>query len=151
MIVAHVDDQSRWRTYRALLDGDLDPRSEVEKRLARMLFYSVFPDAGGFDSVSDGLKAIRSEAVAEEMRQVIDIAFDGARRTTFGLGRFVPALADVPLELHASYSREELLSALDFVSLRRTPSTMREGVAWCDDVQSDAFLITLKKSDRCEI
>ncbi|OBK55138.1 DUF3427 domain-containing protein [Mycobacterium kubicae] len=146
--LAHVDDLSRWTAYHALLDGDLDPRSDSEKRLARMLFFSIFPDAGGFDSLSEGLKAIRREAVAEEMRQVIDIAFDSARRTTFGLGRFVPALADVPLELHASYSREELLSALDFVSLRRTPSTMREGVAWCDDVQADAFLITLKKSNR---
>ncbi|WP_101947997.1 DUF3427 domain-containing protein [Mycobacterium sp. 3519A] len=146
--LAHVDDPTRWRAYRALLDGDLDPRTEAEKRLARMLFYSIFPDAGGFDDLYDGLEAIRHEAVAEEMRQVMDIAFDSARRTTFGLGQYVPALADVPLELHASYSREELLSALDFVSLRRTPSTMREGVAWCDDVQADAFLITLKKSDR---
>ncbi len=25
---------------------------------------------------------------------------------------------------------------------------MREGVAWCEDVNADAFLITLKKSDR---
>src|SRR5262249_24253455 len=82
------------------------------------------------------------------MRQVMDIAFDSARRTTYDLGGVLPAPADVPLELHASYSREELLSALDFVSLRRTPSIMREGVAWCDDFQSDAFLITLKKSDR---
>jgi superfamily II DNA or RNA helicase/HKD family nuclease len=146
--LAHVDDQRRWDAYRALLEGDLVSRSEAEKRLARMLFYSLFPDAGGFDDVRDGLAAVRSEPVGDEMRQVIDIAFDSARRTTYGLGDLVPALAEVPLELHASYSREELLSALDFASLRRAPSTMREGVAWCEEVKADAFLITLKKSDR---
>ena len=48
----------------------------------------------------------------------------------------------------ASYSREDYCRRCAFVSLRRTPSTMPEGVASCDDVQSDAFLITLKKSDR---
>ncbi len=116
--------------------------------MARMLFYSIFPGGGGFDSVTDGLEVVASDEVADEMRQVVDIAFDNARRTTAELGSLIPALADVPLEVHASYSREEILSALDFASLRRTPSTMREGVAWCDDVQADAFLITLKKSER---
>lgn len=55
--------------------------------------------------------------------------------------------ADVPLALHASYSREETLAGLGFASQKRTPSTMREGVAWCPAVKSDALLITLKKSD----
>ena len=82
------------------------------------------------------------------MRQVIDIAFDTARRSTYEFGSLVPELAEVPLEVHASYSREEILAALDFASLRRTPSTMREGVAWCEAANADAFLITLKKSDR---
>ena len=63
------------------------------------------------------------------------------------LGGLVPDLAQVPLEVHASYSREEILAALGFASLRRTPSTMREGVAWCESANADAFLITLKKSD----
>ena len=40
------------------------------------------------------------------------------------------------------------MAALGFASLRRTPSTMREGVAWCEAANADAFLITLKKSDR---
>jgi superfamily II DNA or RNA helicase/HKD family nuclease len=146
--LAHVDDRRRWAAYQALLSRTLEVRSPPEKRMARMLFYSIFPDGGGFDSVADGVEVVAGDAVADEMRQVVDIAFDSARRTTVELGNLVPALADVPLAIHASYSREEILSALDFASLRRTPSTMREGVAWCDEVQADAFLITLKKSER---
>jgi len=86
--------------------------------------------------------------VVDELRQVIDIAFDAARRTTYDLGALSPELAGVPLEVHASYSREEILAALGFASQRRTPSTTREGVAWCNAVNADAFLVTLKKSDR---
>ena len=123
--------------------------SLVEHRLAEMLFYSLFPNGGGFDSPAMGLDVLKEdEAVANEMRQVIDITFDNARRSTYTLGGLVPELADVPLEVHASYAREEILAALGFASMRRTPSTMREGLAWCEAVNADAFLITLNKSDR---
>jgi superfamily II DNA or RNA helicase/HKD family nuclease len=146
--VAHVDDRRRWSAYRSILDGTVDTASPAEKRLAEMLFYSLFPNGGGFDSAAEGLDALDREAVTDEMRQVIDISFDQARRSTYELGGLVPGLCDVPLRVHASYSREEILAALGFASLRRTPSTMREGVAWCEAVNADAFLITLNKSDR---
>ena len=146
--VAHVDDRRRWTAYRSILDGTVDMDSPIERRLAEMLFYSLNPNGGGFDSAAAGLDALQGEAVVDELREVIDIAFDSARRSTYELGSLVPELAQVPLEVHASYSREEILAALGFASLRRTPSTMREGVAWCEEVNADAFLITLKKSDR---
>ena len=112
-----------------------------------MLFFSLFPDGGGFDSTARGLAALKDEPVIDEMNQVIDIAFDSARRSTYPLDGLLPDLADVPLALHASYSREEILAALGFASLRRTPSTMREGVASCESANADAFLITLKKTE----
>jgi len=145
--VAHVDDRRRWTAYRSILDGIVHMDSPDERRLAEMLFYSLNPNGGGFGSAAAGLDTLRGEPIVEELRQVIDIAFDSARRSTYHLGDLVPELAHVPLEVHASYSREEILSALGFASLRRTPSTMREGVAWCEEVGADAFLITLKKSD----
>lgn len=146
--LAHVDDHRRWAAYKSMLDGTVAQLSPAEQRLSEMLFFSLFPNGGGFDSAVSGLDAVNSEPAADEMRQVIDIGFDTARRTTYDLGTLVPALIDVPLEVHASYSREEILAALGFASLQRTPSTMREGVAWCPEVNADAFLITLKKSDR---
>jgi hypothetical protein len=81
------------------------------------------------------------------MREVIDIAFNAAHRTARPLVELAPDLADVPLALHASYSREEVLAALGWTAQGRSPSTMREGVAWCPEVNADAFLITLKKTD----
>lgn len=145
--LAHTDDRLRWQTYRAILDGTVDLDSPAERRLAAMLFYSLFPNGGGFADVADGLGALVGEPVIDEMRQVIDIAFDRARRTTYELGGLVPSLREVPLQVHATYSREEILAALDYAAQNRTPSTMREGVMWRPELNTDAFLITLKKSE----
>ena len=145
--LAHVDDRRRHAAYYAMLIGSVHPESPVEEGLAEMLFFSLFPDGGGFDSPAAGLGMLKDEPVVDEMRQVIDIAFDNARRSTYPIDELVPNLADVPLAVHATYSREEILAALGFASLRRTPSTMREGVAWCESANADAFLITLKKTD----
>jgi superfamily II DNA or RNA helicase len=145
--LAHIDDRRRNVAYHAVLAGSDQPGSRAEERLAEMLFFSLFPNGGGFESITAGLASLVDEPVAKEMRQVIDITFDAARHTTWPLDELIPELADVPLALHASYSREEILAALGFASLRRTPSTMREGVAWCETVNADAFLITLKKTD----
>ncbi|MFV8053901.1 DUF3427 domain-containing protein [Mycobacterium sp. 48b] len=145
--LAHVDDQRRWKAYSAFLQDYQAENGVAEARLAAMLFYSLFPNGGGFGSVAEGLGFLRGEAVAWEMRQVIDIAFDAAHRSTYGLWNMGDEFVDVPLALHASYSREEILAGLGFASQKRTPSTMREGVAWCPEVNADVFLITLKKSD----
>jgi len=144
---AHLDDATRRQTYSALLGESPRTVSTAERRLAAMLFYSLFPDGGGFPNIDAGLEIIKGEPVLEELRQVIDIAFDRAHRVTYPLGDIEPALAEVPLQLHASYSREEILAALGWTSSGRTPSTMREGVAWCPDINTDAFLITLKKTE----
>ena len=144
--LAHVDDRRRTLVYQGILNADRLSESLAERRLAEMLFFSLFPDGGGFADPEAGLASLRTEPVVDEMRQVLDIAFDAAHRNTCPLGDVVPELLDVPLALHASFSREELLAALGFASVRRTPNTMREGVAWCEDVNADAFLITLKKS-----
>jgi hypothetical protein len=155
--LARVDDALRWEAYVKLLaggglaGGGSSPaaRSPAERRLASMLFFSLFPDGGSFPDVDAGFAGLAAEpALCDELTQVVDLGFDHARRSTSVLADLAPQLADVPLAVHASYTREEILAALDHASMQRRPSSMREGVAWCDSVQSDAFLITLKKSER---
>lgn len=150
--LAHVDDAMRTGSYAEILSNTAAPYAQlnlVEQRLAQMLFFSMYPDGGGFPNIEAGLASMREEhAVRSEMRQVVDIAFDHARRRTYPLSMLVPAIADVPLAVHGSYQREEILAALGHASIKRKPSTMREGVAWCESVQADAFLITIKKSEK---
>ena len=53
-----------------------------------------------------------------------------------------------PLRVHARYTREEIVASLDYVSIDgRKPNSFREGVLFAPDANSDAFLVTLNKSE----
>jgi hypothetical protein len=144
---AHVDDGLRAAGYGQLLTSDTpySDLSQGEQRLARMLFFSAFPSANGFSTYDDGLAAIRNEsAAAAELDAVIDLVFDETRHDALPL---TGSLADVPLRVHASYQREEILAALDYANLQRKPTSMMQGVAYSERLNVDAFLVTLKKSE----
>lgn len=145
---AHVDDPQRTSAYRQLLSDDAPPYSELDdlrRRYARMLFFSLWPDGGGFASYDHAFEALRSEAAArDELIAVIDYAMDFARHLTTPLSG---SLASVPLRIHARYKREEVLAALDYASLKRRPSTFQAGVLSSKDTATDAFLVTLNKSE----
>ncbi|MCV0377568.1 DUF3427 domain-containing protein, partial [Microbacterium sp.] len=142
---AHVDDADRAQAYTQLLQaGDVDYASLTsgEQRMARMLYYSLWSDGGGFESYGEGLGALAREvATRSEIAEVVDYAYSASRHVPIKLGG---ALADVPLKIHARYQREEILAALDFP---RNPSTMREGVWHSAERNIDAFLVTLTKSE----
>jgi superfamily II DNA or RNA helicase/HKD family nuclease len=142
---AHVDDDLRTDLYRALLRDDARPYDELsalEQKVARMLFFSLWSDGGGHESVEAGLAALRAErATRSELRAVIDISFDAARHVTTPL---LGELGEIPLRIHARYQREEILAALDFP---RMPNSFREGVWYSQEHNVDSFFITLKKSE----
>ena len=123
---AHVDDPTRAAAYQSLMSEDAAPYkdlSEADQRVARMLYYSLWSDGGGFDSVADGFEAVRREAATRaEISTVVDISFDAARHVPLLL---TGKLEHVPLHVHARYQREEILAALDFP---RLPNSFREGV-----------------------
>ena len=51
---------------------------------------------------------------------------------------------DCPLDLHCTYTRDQILVALDFFK----PSTVREGVKWLPEKEIDVFFVTLNKADK---
>lgn len=145
---AHVDDAHRAVGYARLLADaapSYDELTHAEQRLAHMLFFSVWPDGGGHDSFGAGMAALRRErATRDELRAVVDFSFDAARHQAIELA---PPLHDVPLRIHARYQREEILSALDYATLERKPTSVMQGVAYSQARNADIFFITLKKSE----
>ncbi|GAA0323456.1 superfamily II DNA or RNA helicase/HKD family nuclease [Kineococcus aurantiacus] len=141
--VAHVDDSARAETYRRLLRGE-QPTGSVEEALARMLTASLVPGSYSEAHLSRLAGAVDEPAVRDELSQVVDLAFDTARRPTAELAG---SLHDVPLAVHARYSRNEIVAALGLISDKRPPERFREGVLWAPHLETDAFLITLNKSD----
>ncbi len=146
--LAHVDDRTRVGAYGLLLRDDSPLYSElspIEQRIAQMLFFSLWPDGGGHESIDDGLRALRDEAATrQELRSVIDISFDAARHRAVEL---TGSLIDVPLRVHARYQREEVLAALGYASLNRKPNSFREGVLYVPELNVDACFVNLKKSE----
>jgi superfamily II DNA or RNA helicase/HKD family nuclease len=142
---AHVDDRDRATAYSTLLRDDAPAYADLsaaERRIARMMLFSLWPDGGGYNSIDEGLSALRDErATRDELRSVVDIAFESARHETVSLSG---ALANLPLQVHARYQREEILAALDFP---RNPNSMREGVWYSRPQNIDLLLVTLKKAE----
>ena len=144
---AHVDDVDRLTMYQRLLSSKtlLSDLSLYDRRLAEMLFFTIWPNGGGFDSIQAGVDCLSNElAAASELGEVIGIAFDLARHTTFPMKG---ELSTIPLRVHARYRREEILAALGAASLSNLPNNFREGVKWIPEINTDALFIQLKKAE----
>lgn len=146
----HVDDPARVQAYTDLLEDDapaykaLDPRGQA---YARMFFFILWPLGGGFSGYQDAFDSLRPQhAFRDELRQVLTHNLEQTDH--------VPVLlagdhAELPLIVHASYSREEILPALGQSNLGGfMPGHFREGVKWCENIQTDALLITLEKDEK---
>lgn len=145
---AHVDDPARAEAYiRLLADGAPSYRdlSEADQNWARLLLFSLFPGKDQVQDLSSAFDALRGEPAARaEIAQVVELSLDRACHRTSGLtGR----LASSGLGVHGRYTREEIVAALGYATPQRAPSTMRQGVFRAGDWDTDAFLVTLRKSE----
>lgn len=145
---AHVDDPVRQAAYGDLLSGRATAYGHLSpqrRRLADMLFFSLWPDGGGFASIDEGLRTLQETAhVRDGVKQVVELAYDHADHPVYSMSS---PLASVPLQVHARYSREEILAALGYASLGRRPNSFREGVLYVEELNVDAFFITLRKTE----
>lgn len=147
--LAHVDDPDRAAAYLTWLGDqppsydDASPHLQV---MARMLFFTIWPDAGGFASYDNGFASLRDEpAVREDFRAVIRHGLARAERVTSPLAG---DLGGRPLRVHARYSITELLAALDYAQAGgRKARGFQEGVLRAPSWNADAFFVTLHKSE----
>ncbi|MDK1361363.1 DUF3427 domain-containing protein [Arthrobacter sp. zg-Y1219] len=141
-----VDDPERAEAYTMLVSRNAPRYEELgprEQTFARMLFFALWPEAGKFTSYDAGLDFLHSyPTVCDEIRQLAALGVDRTRYAPKGLGR---GLAHVPLYSHATYRREEVLAALGYLAVDGRKARHREGVAWCEDTQTDAFFVTVEK------
>ncbi len=147
----HVDDEVRLAGFSELLRMDAPPAvdmfDERDRRGVRMLVSQlvdkvprdVLP-AGA--SLQDGLDLlwrhpqVRSEAV--QLLHVLDNRVDHMHRR-------LTARPDVPLLVHARYTRLEILSALGVGAGARADS-WQAGVRWVPEESVDLFAVTLDKT-----
>lgn len=146
----HVDDPERAEAYSMLVSPSAPRYAELgmrEQTFARMLFYTLWDDGGGFQTYDAGLDYLRGyQFVCSEIRQIVKLGVAASKHAARSLGA---GLQQIPLLSHATYRREEVLAALQFGSLEQGKNVQhREGVAWCPATSTDAFFITLNKDDK---
>ncbi|MCZ7460057.1 DUF3427 domain-containing protein [Streptomyces sp. WMMC940] len=145
----HIDDPHRVAAYTSLLEDDAPRYDELDglgQAYARMLFFSLWP-LGGFRTYQEAFDSLGPRHdFRSELRQVLAYVLDQADHVP------IPLLGDlggVPLTVHASYSREEILPALGQSHIGGfMPGHFREGVKWCESTRTDALLITLEKDEK---
>jgi superfamily II DNA or RNA helicase len=145
----HADDERRVKAYTRILVDDAPSYDVLEgrdKAFARMLFFSLWPDGGGFSSYAEGLASLQPQHdFRSELRQVLAYNLEHTK-TLPTYDKDLPGT----LAVHAAYSREECLAALDAVDISGGPypSVFREGVKWCKSVRTDALFVTLEKEEK---
>ena len=144
-----VIDSRRWISFLLNLlprldDVDFDKLSDIEKRMLQMFYITVWGKAAedwNSDEVWDNLYALADSPVL--LGELIDLLKYQYNRIDF-IDAPVDVGFDCPLDLHCTYTRDQLLVALDFLK----PATVREGVKWLPDQKLDVFFVTLNKSDK---
>ena len=117
---------------------------EIEKRMLRMFYITMWGKAiedWTADEVSENIHALLNSPTM--LSELIALLRYNYNRIDF-IDEPVDLGFDCPLDLHCSYTREQLLVAMDFMK----PSIVREGVKWLPDKNIDVFFITLNKSDK---
>ncbi len=122
---------------------DVDLTIEQEKML-NMLQFTIWQksyEKSGFSNIKEGFIAIKQDSVIfAEMLELLQYNYDHIdfidKQVDFGF--------ECPLDVHCTYTRDQILSALDFMNM----STMRQGVKYLPDKKADVFLVTLNKADK---
>lgn len=144
-----VIDSRRWISF--LLDilprldnVDFVALNDLERRMLQMFYITVWGKAAtnwDDEEVLDNLYALAdSTTLIGELISLLRYQYD---RIDF-IDEPVNLDFDCPLDLHCSYTRDQLLVAMDFMK----PATVREGVKWLPEKQLDVFFVTLNKSDK---
>ena len=143
----HVDDRERLDEYRRLLQlGEppvLDGRGDRSARLARMLVSSLLIKTVGRNATLDqGIRLLWGHPqVRSELLELFDLLAERISHQHYSLASH----PHVPLQIHAKYTRLEILAAFQHRDSAKAPP-WQTGVQWVDEEQVDLLAFTLDKS-----
>lgn len=142
-------DSRRWITFilkvlKNLDNTDFRCLSDEKKRMLQMFYITIWGkavDSWSDQEFLDNIYSLSDSPVL--LSELIDLLEYNFSRIDF-IDKPVNLGFDCPLDLHCTYSRDQILVALDFMR----PNTVREGVKWLPEKKIDVFFITLNKSDK---
>lgn len=127
-----------------LNDVDFATLSPQEQRMLQMFYITIWLKAAekwDSEEVLQNLHSLSdSPVMLTELMELLQYKYDHID--------FIDESVDLgfacPLDLHCTYTRDQILVAMDYM----TPSNVREGAKWLPDKQIDVLFVTLNKSDK---
>lgn len=127
-----------------ILTTDRKPFSKSEHRMLQMLQFTIWQkpyEQCSFSDIYEGVQKLKEcPTLCDELIQLLKYNYD---RIDF-IDESVDLGFDCPLDLHCTYTRDQILVAMDFLK----PNSVMEGVKYLPDKKIDVFFITLNKSDK---
>ena len=138
-------DSRRWlnfllNLFTNLKNIDFNKMTSGEERMLNMFTYTIWQKA--FSDLDFDLSA-KFKSSPTMLAELIELLKFNYNRIDF-IDKKIDLGFDCPLDLHCTYTRDQILLAMDHAD----PSSMREGVKWLEDKKTDIFFITLNKSDK---
>jgi superfamily II DNA or RNA helicase len=145
--ISHIDSRRWISTIKYLLNNDVKKLDPIQEKLILMLFYNFYnkkPIEMGFPDMITVIQSFRKESVfCEELIQLLDYRYNKIK--------FLDEPVDIgyenALDLHCTYSREDILTGLGVNSLKHRQES-REGVFYFKEQDIDIFFINLQKSEK---
>lgn len=117
--------------------------SQMDQRMMQMFYISIWNEAADWDS-SETIDNIENLAKSPTMvNEIIELLKYNLEHIDF-IDSKVQLGFDCPLDVHCTYTRDQLLIAMDYM----TTNNVREGVKWLPEKKLDVFMVTLNKSDK---
>jgi hypothetical protein len=101
-----------------------------------MLYFDLFGSTNSVDSLD--FAPFWSSGRRQELGEVLECLQERAHHVSFPSTR-----PEVPLRDHATYSRDEILAGFGL----RNPGSVREGVRFIAEEQTDVLFVTLRKEE----
>lgn len=118
--------------------------SPLQLRMLTMLQFTIWQKSWqecGFSDMLEGFRSLAENPVM--LGEISDLLYYNYDRIDF-VDEPVYLGFECPLDLHCTYTRDQILAALDFMK----PNTVREGTKYLPDKKADVHFITLNKAEK---
>lgn len=125
-------------------DYPLSDFDEYQIRMLQMMQFTIWQKSYedcGFADLLEGFRQLENSPVM--LGEMLDILRYNYDRIDF-IDKPVDLGFDCPLDLHCTYTRDQILAAMDFTK----PNTVREGTKYLHDKQLDVHFVTLNKAEK---
>jgi superfamily II DNA or RNA helicase/HKD family nuclease len=144
--ILHIDDLNRIDTYQNFLSSgppDIQALSTHDQRLLRMLVASITDSTLEKDTSLEAAARVlwAHPQIIVELRETLGVL----RQRVNHVHHPIAEKTEVPLRVHARYTRTEILSSFG-VGDAAMPPEWREGVRFAPDARADLFVFTLDKT-----